>query len=47
MHIDWFIVVILAIALLFFWWSSWLVVKGRRDQREGAEDGEAKDSTNR
>ncbi len=44
MHIDWFIVVILAVAILFGWWSSWLAVKGRREKRGRAERSEAQRS---
>ncbi len=34
MHIDWFIVLIFAIAIPPFLWASWLVVRDAEERRE-------------
>ena len=42
MHIDWFIVVVVAITVPLAWWGIWLSVKERPGSRE-RDDGETVD----
>jgi hypothetical protein len=44
MQIDWFIVYVLAIAILFGWWSLWLTGKGKDEKRPENDVEERKDS---
>ena len=38
MHIDWFIVLIFAIAIPPFLWASWLVTRDAKEKRKRTED---------
>ena len=44
MHIDWFIIIVVAITIPLAWWTTWLALKGGRGSGKG-KDRETGDST--